>query len=129
MQEQYLIDEMTERLKELKPCKVILFGSYAKGNPTENSDLDVLVVLDSDERSKTFDEFIKRSRPVSAAVREVRKRIAMDLVVYTRAEFEYLRKQKDFFVEDIVKTGIVLYENWSFGKWSNTDYGRGKKDF
>jgi len=110
MQEQYLIDEMTERLKELKPCKVILFGSYAKGNPTENSDLDVLVVLDSDERSKTFDEFIKRGRPVSAAVREVRKRIAMDLVVYTRAEFEYLRKQKDFFVEDIVKTGIVLYE-------------------
>jgi len=38
----------------------ILFGSYARGNPTEDSDLDVVVVLDSEERSKTFDEFIER---------------------------------------------------------------------
>jgi len=110
MQNQHLIDEMTERLKDLKPRKVILFGSYARGNPTEDSDLDVLVVLDSDERSKTFDEFIKRGRPVSAAVREIRKKIAMDLIVYTLAEFEYLRRQKDFFVEEIVETGKILYE-------------------
>jgi len=110
MQNQHLIDEMTERLKDLKPRKVILFGSYARGNPTEDSDLDVLVVLDSDERSKTFDEFIKRGRPVSVAVREIRKKVAMDLIVYTLAEFEYLRKQKDFFVEEIVETGKILYE-------------------
>jgi len=42
MHNQYLIEEMTERLKELKPRKVILFGSYAKGMQTEDSDLDVL---------------------------------------------------------------------------------------
>ena len=106
----HLIDEMTEKLKELKPYKVILFGSYAKGDPTEDSDLDVFVVLDSQERSETFDEFIKRGRPVSAAVREIRKKIAMDLIVYTLAEFEYLRRQRDFFIEDIVETGKVLYE-------------------
>jgi len=110
VQNMHLIDEMTERLKELKPRKVILFGSYAKGNPTEDSDLDVLVVLDSQERSKTFDELIKRGEPVSAAVREIRKKIAMDIIVYTLAEFEYLRKQKDYFVEEIVETGKVLYE-------------------
>jgi len=34
----------------------------------------------------------------------------MDLIVYTMAEFEYLREQKDFFVEEIVETGKVLYE-------------------
>ena len=38
MHNQHLIDKMTARLKELKPCKVILFGSYARGNPTEDSD-------------------------------------------------------------------------------------------
>jgi hypothetical protein len=43
MQNQHLINEMTERLKELKPHKVIL-----------DSDLDVLVVLDSNEFAKSF---------------------------------------------------------------------------
>jgi hypothetical protein len=38
MQNQHLIDEMTERLKELKPYKVILFGSYARGAATEDSE-------------------------------------------------------------------------------------------
>jgi predicted nucleotidyltransferase len=110
MHSQHLIDEMTERLKELKPRKVILFGSYAKGTQTEDSDLDVLVVLDSDERSKTFSELMERSKPVSAAVRDVRKKTAMDLIVYTMAEFEFLRNQKDFFVEEIVEIGKILYE-------------------
>jgi len=34
----------------------------------------------------------------------------MDLIVYTLAEFEYLRKEKDRFVEEIIETGTVLYE-------------------
>jgi predicted nucleotidyltransferase len=105
-----LLEAITERLKKLKPYKVILFGSYAKGTATENSDMDVLVVLDSNERSQNFDEFIERGKPVSAAIREFRKIMPMDLVVYTFAEFEYLRKEKDFFVEEIMENGKVLYE-------------------
>jgi citrate lyase synthetase len=66
--------------------------------------------LDSNERSKDFDEFIERSKPVSAAIREFRKTMPMDLFVYTFAEFEYLRKEKDFFVEEIMENGKVLYE-------------------
>ena len=110
MQNQYLIYEVAERLKELKPRKVVLFGSYARGNPTEDSDLDILVVLDSEERSSSFDEFIERGKPVSMALREVHRKIAMDLIVYTLAEYEYLRKQKDFFIEEIIETGKILYE-------------------
>ncbi len=106
----HIVEEMTERLKKLKPCKIVLFGSYARGTATENSDLDVMVVLDSNERSKNFDEFIERGKPVSAAVRELRKTMPMDLIVYTLAEFEYLRKEKDFFVEEIMENGKVLYE-------------------
>jgi len=110
MKNQHLINEMTERLKTLKPSKVILFGSYAKGTETENSDLDLLVVLDSNERSQSFDELIERGKPVSAAIREFRKIMPMDLVVYTLAEFEYLKKEKDFFVKEIMETGKILYE-------------------
>ncbi len=73
MQNQCLIDEMTERLKELKPYKVILFGSYAKGNPNEDSDLDVLVVLDSNEFARTFDERIERRNMIYPAVLETNR--------------------------------------------------------
>jgi len=107
---QHLLEDVTERLKKLKPYKVVLFGSYANGTATENSDLDVMVVLDSNERSKNFDEFMEHGKPVSAAVREFRKTMPMDLVVYTLAEFEYLRKERDFFVEEIMENGKILYE-------------------
>ena len=48
-----LKDEIVERLKPLDPDKVILFGSYAYGTPTEDSDIDLYVV--------TKDEFIPQS--------------------------------------------------------------------
>jgi len=106
----YLVEEMTERLKELKPYKVILFGSYASGNPTEDSDLDVLVVLDSEEISKNLDEKIKRDMPVSKVLINVNRKIAMDLITYSKAEYEYLIEQNDFFVKEITNTGSILYE-------------------
>jgi uncharacterized protein len=106
----HLVEEMTERLKALNPYKVILFGSYAAGNPTEDSDLDVAVILDSDEIVENFSERMKRSRPVSAAVREVRYKIAMDILVYSKAEIDYLKADGNNFIEEIESTGKVLYE-------------------
>jgi len=106
----YLVEEMTEKLKELKPYKVILFGSYANGNPTEDSDLDVLVVLDSEEISKNLDEKIKRDMPVSRMLISINRKIAMDLITYSKAEYEYLIEQNDFFVKEITNTGSILYE-------------------
>jgi len=106
----HLVEELIERLKALNPYKVILFGSYANGDPTEDSDLDVAVILDSDEIARTFDERMKRSRPVSAAVREVRYKIAMDIIVYSKAEIDYLKAEGNNFVEEIESTGKVLYE-------------------
>jgi predicted nucleotidyltransferase len=42
------INEITKRIVEnSQPERVILFGSYARGNPTEDSDLDLLIVMES----------------------------------------------------------------------------------
>jgi predicted nucleotidyltransferase len=106
----HLVEEMTERLKALNPYKVILFGSYAAGNPTEDSDLDVAVILDSDEIVENFDKRIERSRPVSEAVDEIHYQIAMDILVYSKAEIDYLREDGNSFIEEIESTGKVLYE-------------------
>ena len=110
MQNQHLIDEMTERLKELKPYKVILFGSYANGTATKDSDLDVLVVLDSNDFAKTFDERMNRWNIIYPAVLETNRKIALDVITYSKAEYEYLLKENDFFVKEVVDTGTVLYE-------------------
>jgi len=113
MQNQHLIDEMTERLKELKPYKVILFGSYARGNPTEDSDLDVLVVLDSNEFARTFKEQNTRYLLASNAVREINYQIPMDILVYSKAEYDYFNEQDTSFFKDIRNTGKILYEKTS----------------
>ena len=110
MQNQHLIDEMTERLKELKPYKVILFGSYARGNPTEDSNLDVLVVLDSNEFARNFKEQNTRYLLSSNAVRESNYQIPMDILVYSKAEYDYLNEQDTSFFKDIRNTGKILYE-------------------
>jgi predicted nucleotidyltransferase len=109
----HLIEEMTEKLKALKPCEVILFGSYARGNPTEDSDIDVVVVLDSDDFVKTHKEKMDRRRPVRNAVMEIRYEIPMDILVYSNAEINYLRKEGSSFIKEIDKTGKVLYEKVS----------------
>ena len=106
----HLVEEMTERLKALNPYKVILFGSYANGTPTEDSDLDVAVILDSDKIIENFDERMERRRPVSAAIMEIRYRIAMDILVYSKAEIDYLKADGNNFIEELESTGKVLYE-------------------
>jgi predicted nucleotidyltransferase len=106
----HLVEEMTERLKELKPYKVILFGSYAVGNPTEDSDLDVAVILDNDDILETFTERMDRWRPVANSVRCVHYKIAMDILVYSKAEINYLKETGNTFVQEIEETGKVLYE-------------------
>ncbi|MDH4201445.1 MAG: nucleotidyltransferase domain-containing protein [Phycisphaerae bacterium] len=51
---QALQKEIVERLKPLEPKKIILFGSYACGNPTEESDIDLFLVKDSDEQLRRY---------------------------------------------------------------------------
>ena len=110
MKNLHLINEMTERLKKLKPHKVILFGSYVAGTATEDSDLDVLVVLDSPDFATTFKEQNARYLLVSNAVREVNYKTPMDILVYSRAEYDSLNEQNTFFSRELRDKGLVLYE-------------------
>ena len=84
------------------PDKIILFGSYASGKPSENSDLDLFVIKRSD-----------LPRPQRAL--QVRKMlfgmmIPIDLIVYTPDEIALSKDNKYSFVHEILKTGKVLYE-------------------
>lgn len=97
------IQEITQKIvKEFKPEKIILFGSYAWGNPSEDSDVDFFIVKESDKRR------IDRAR-------ELRKMLfgnnfpPMDLLIYTPREVQQRILMEDFFVKDILDKGEILY--------------------
>jgi predicted nucleotidyltransferase len=104
-----IISKIIQCLMGLNVYKIILFGSYAKGTATEDSDIDLVVILDSEEMSQLFKDRMARSRPVSMALLEINRQYSMDIIVYTKAEFNYLKGKEDFFIQEIEETGKNLY--------------------
>ncbi len=98
-----IIEVVRDRLVDVyDPLEVYLFGSYAWGSPTDESDLDMLVVVEkSDEKS------YKRSIPASKAMLDLM--ISKDIVVYTKDEFERLRKDKTSLCFKISNEGKKIY--------------------
>ena len=67
-------------VKNVKPDKVVLFGSYANGNPNEDSDLDILVIKNMSQKRAL------RGREIRKYLRGTK--IPIDLLVYTPQEIE-----------------------------------------
>ena len=101
-----LLRQITNRIvQEFGPRKVVLFGSHAYGAPGVHSDVDLLVIMDSDE------PMAKRMSKVAAAAQV--PFLPMDVLVYTPDEIEDRLVKKDFFVDEILTKGEVLYEDES----------------
>lgn len=104
------IEEIKLRLIEsYNPDSIILFGSHARGNAIENSDVDILILKDTKDRP------IDRRIEVEKIL--VDRAMPLDIVVYTPQEMRYLLSIGSPFVEEIIKTGRSLYmrkatENW-----------------
>jgi predicted nucleotidyltransferase len=97
------IRQAAERIgREFRPDKVILFGSYAYGTPTADSDVDLLVILPC------------RGNPVHKAVDILAKaevRFPVDLLVRTPGEVRRRLAWNDFFLREVIEKGRVLYES------------------
>jgi predicted nucleotidyltransferase len=88
--------------RTLRPAKIILFGSYAYGTPTQDSDVDLLVVMNTTASSK--DRHL-------AVCRLLRPRpFPVDILVKTPQEIKRALDRGDFFIQEIVTQGRVLYE-------------------
>ncbi len=90
--------------------KVILFGSYAAGTPEKDSDIDLIVVTDDDYVPKNYEENMQNYLKVSSAIRDIRKKISVDLIVHTKPMHERFIQLGSMFSKDVVKRGEVLYE-------------------
>ena len=99
-----VILSITEKIKkEYRPEKIILFGSFAYGKPKKNSDIDLLIVKDTQERP--IDRRVKVRRVVS----NLRKGYPFSPIVITSAEVSQRLKIGDQFLKEILSHGEVLY--------------------
>ena len=90
--------QIIERLKPLKPNKIILFGSYAYGTPSEDSDIDLFLVNDEDVEV----EALMRLRDLMKT-----EKIGFGIVCDSKKNVE--SKEDYFYKTDIIQKGEVLY--------------------
>lgn len=86
--------------KKYHPKKIILFGSVAKGKFRKDSDIDMLIIKNTRRR------FIDR---ISDVLLCCQYNLPFEPLVYTPKEINKSLKMGDFFIEDILKKGKVLY--------------------
>ena len=87
---------------KIRPEQIILFGSYVDGHPNEDSDVDLLIVKDT-------------NLPRHNRTLEIRKylrgmKIPIDIIVYNNSEIEKWKKLKTSFIYEVLNTGKVLYD-------------------
>ena len=93
---QYIISN----LAEFNPEKIILFGSYARNEVDEESDIDIIVVYQTEKKfmDRLEELYMKWSIPK-----------AVDILAYTPDEFMDMMRD-NFFLKQAVKEGIIIYE-------------------
>ena len=84
-------------VRAFSPLRVILFGSYAYGTPTEDSDVDMFVVMEAQQQ-------------VSEMQKRLPRRIPLDLHVRCPADIAYRVAHNDWFLREVFEKGDVLYE-------------------
>jgi predicted nucleotidyltransferase len=98
-----ILDEITHTIVRLRsPEKVILFGSLATHNPTPESDVDLVIVQETDL------DYFERMRGIWSHLAHLR--VPMDIVVYTPAEWDEEKDRVGWLAYEVQRTGRVLYE-------------------
>lgn len=90
-----------EVAEEFAPQKIVLFGSYAKGGATDDSDVDLMVIMSHKKRN------VEQALEID---QKIHRTFPLDLIVKTPAEVKSRLAQKDVFINSVVSEGKVLYE-------------------
>jgi len=88
-------------VEKFDPEKIILFGSYAYGKPTLQSDVDLLIIVDTNEST------LKLSSEIALSLEHS---FPLDIIVKTPGQIKSRLQKGDFFIEDIINLGKVIYE-------------------
>jgi len=98
-----IIDKIKKKIvASVRPQQIILFGSMANDTPSKDSDIDLLIVKESNVRRD------KRDREIRKVLKDII--YPMDIFVYTPKEVSQFKDQPGSFLKKIIDTGKVLYE-------------------
>jgi len=87
-------------VERFQPEKIILFGSYAWGTPGPDSDIDLFIIKDTENTRNT-------ARQIDGAL--FPRIFPLDLIVYRPQQVKDKSEMGDFFIEDILNKGKILY--------------------
>jgi predicted nucleotidyltransferase len=88
-------------VEQFHPQKVILFGSYAYGHPTEDSDVDLLVVMETEGNP------LYAAAHIAAAVDHP---FPLDILVIRPSDLDFAVQEQNIFETEVMNQGIILYE-------------------
>jgi uncharacterized protein len=108
---QRIIPEIVACLRPLEPAKVILFGSGARDQADEVADLDLIVVTGSDQMPRTYREKEAVYLQVAQALRSLRQRVPLDLIVHTQPMHERFMELDSQFARQVTQEGRLIYES------------------
>lgn len=97
------IDQLVQRIvTRIQPQQVIIFGSYAKGTATIKSDLDILIIKETElPRHRRADEL----KPIFS-----QSLMPIDVHVYTAEEIDEYGKEQFSFVSNILQSGKTVFK-------------------
>ena len=105
-----IISQINLCLKHLNVNRVILFGSYAKGSQSEESDIDLLVVTNDNFIFESFAQKMEIKLKIANALNPLRKYTDIDLIVHTKPMYEKFIQLNSSFKKEILSSGSVIYE-------------------
>ncbi len=88
-------------INNFQPEKIILFGSYAYGNPSDDSDVDLLVIMDFNDSPQ---------KQMFKILQSIDYHLPLDLIVRSQNQLSKRINAGDFFLKEILERGRILYD-------------------
>ena len=105
-----IISQINLSLQHLNVNKVILFGSYANGTQSDDSDIDLLVVTNDNFVFESFAQKMEIKLKIARALNSLRKFADIDLIVHSKPMYERFIELNSGFKKEILNSGSVIYE-------------------
>lgn len=87
-----------------------MFGSYANGTQSDDSDIDLLVVTNDNFVFESFAQKMEIKLKIANALNPLRKYADIDLIVHTKPMYEKFIQLNSAFKKEIISSGSVIYE-------------------
>lgn len=98
---QEIIEFSDQIARHFDPDKIVLFGSYAYGQPNDDSDVDLLVIMPFEGRSRDVRRVLRRKAP---------SQFSNDILIRTPEDTARRYREFDPLVREAIDKGVTLYE-------------------